>query len=580
MVDDDASLRVQLLARMGELRGLARRLARDDDPDDAVQDTAVVALSQRALPTSVSAWLRQVLRNTVRGRVRHRSAWDHRRFDPSPPEIPDTPEQNTATLELFELLRAALDDLEEPYRTTLRRRFFEGLSPADIAHEGGELPTTVRWRVHEGLRRMRARLDDRCGGRERWCGALVLAFDPFARSTEGASPMMHTSLTISLLAASAIAITAGVAVAMQTSAADPDAPTGVTAAAAALSSAESDPSALTLLDDAHEPEASCDPEPPEEPADDREPMQYFFDSMVDCFEAAPVGSLEGVKRLELDMKLTRNTVDEPLFVEFVHVTHGRKLMCADGVAEPTPIDAEGVVRHREIEECITSSIDPARFPTSDDGLTGGVFGIAVGLDGHGGLEDRDHAPPWQLPELPDEPVPDPNSAVAALELPLRGASGDDRIEVVACGGYSCSFSRKGDAQLEELASREPRLAVAWLQYPLPMHADGLLLSTAAVAAARQGKFWEMHRALFEHEKPMDRDAVLALAAAVGLDVARFTADLDDPATAVEVGRQHRVCETAGVHGTPSFFVDGDLLVGAVGADGLAKTIEELALLEK
>jgi len=557
---------------MGELRGLARVLARDADVDDAVQDTAVVALSQRTPPTSIGAWLRQVLRNGVRGRVRHRRAWDHRRFDPLLPEIPETPEQCAETIEIFDLVRAALDDLEEPYRTTIRRRFFEGLSPADIARSDGEPPTTVRWRVHEGLRRLRARLDDRCGGRERWCGAL--AFAPFTRSSEGTMPMMQPLFTLSLLATSVVALAVGVTVAVQSRAADDGEITSPSRREPSTTDARTSGPAIAA--DAADPAASCEPEAEPVPDDERKPMQTVLETVLDCLEAAPEGALVGATRLEFEMRIaSTSAADEPLALAYVHATHGRKVPCADGVMEASPIDAPGVVRHREIEECVASSLDLERFRSDGPAPEGQLYGFQLNLDGHG-RPASDDDPPWTFPELPKETIPDPSTAVAALALPVLGATDGDRIEIVACGEYSCPFSRKGQQQLDELRAREPRLAIAWLQFPAQRYADGLLTASAGVAAGRQGRFWEMHRALFEHDKPMDRADVIALAATLGLDAERFATDLDDPATAIEVGRQQRVCAEAGVNATPTFFVQGDLIPGAIGADGLAHTIAELA----
>src|SRR5207253_6971108 len=60
------------------------------------------------------------------------------------------------------------------------------------------------------------------------------------------------------------------------------------------------------------------------------------------------------------------------------------------------------------------------------------------------------------------------------------------------------------------------------------HTAAPLAHRAAFAAQQQGKFWEMHDRIFANQREMEREALLAHASALGLDVARFTADLDSP----------------------------------------------------
>lgn len=72
------------------------------------------------------------------------------------------------------MLAEVLDDLDEPYRIVLRERFYGDRSLTEIAEHLGCPDGTVRWRVHEGLRRMRQELDRRFGERTRWYGAVVV----------------------------------------------------------------------------------------------------------------------------------------------------------------------------------------------------------------------------------------------------------------------------------------------------------------------------------------------------------------------------------------------------------------------
>jgi protein-disulfide isomerase len=79
---------------------------------------------------------------------------------------------------------------------------------------------------------------------------------------------------------------------------------------------------------------------------------------------------------------------------------------------------------------------------------------------------------------------------------------------------------------------------------------------AAEAAGRQGKFWPMHDALFATQDILSDDLIMGHAKALGLDVARFTKDLADPALAKRVEDSRTEGMTFGIDATPAFFVDG------------------------
>jgi len=178
-----------LLAHAGWMRALAYGLLRDPGAaDDVVQDATLAALLHApAGDAELAPWLSRVVRNFVarrrRGEARrseHEGRAAPRRPEPSPAE----------TVERLDLQRTLVDAvlaIEEPLRTTLVLRYFEGKSSAEIARLQGIPAGTVRWRLQRGLQALRERLDARAGSRASW--ALVLA--PFA-----ARPAAATSVGV------------------------------------------------------------------------------------------------------------------------------------------------------------------------------------------------------------------------------------------------------------------------------------------------------------------------------------------------------------------------------------------------
>jgi protein-disulfide isomerase len=91
------------------------------------------------------------------------------------------------------------------------------------------------------------------------------------------------------------------------------------------------------------------------------------------------------------------------------------------------------------------------------------------------------------------------------------------------------------------------------------HAFAKKASMAALAAARQGKFWEMHEKLYAAQKELNDAKIDAIAQDVGLDMERYKADLKDPAIWALIVRDMQDGRQAEVRGTPTIFINGKLL---------------------
>ena len=96
------------------------------------------------------------------------------------------------------------------------------------------------------------------------------------------------------------------------------------------------------------------------------------------------------------------------------------------------------------------------------------------------------------------------------------------------------------------------------QFPLPatMHPNALPSSKAAVAAGKQGKFWEMHDIIFKNNRELSYDKLKEYAGQVGLDVARWEKDFNSPDVQQAIDKELADGRAADVQGTPTFFVNG------------------------
>jgi protein-disulfide isomerase len=97
-------------------------------------------------------------------------------------------------------------------------------------------------------------------------------------------------------------------------------------------------------------------------------------------------------------------------------------------------------------------------------------------------------------------------------------------------------------------------------------------AVAAEAAHNQGKFWEYHDKLFANQSKLSPDDLKQYAKDLGLDTAKFEADLASPQTLKRVSADVSEANSLGITGTPAFLVNGHYLSGAQPFDGFAKVI--------
>jgi predicted DsbA family dithiol-disulfide isomerase len=152
--------------------------------------------------------------------------------------------------------------------------------------------------------------------------------------------------------------------------------------------------------------------------------------------------------------------------------------------------------------------------------------------------------------------------------PIRGLTGAP-LTLVAFTDFQCPFCKKAQEVLSQLLKAYPsQLRIVFKHVPNPRHRRAMLASQAAIAAQNQGKFWEMHDRLFEDPKGVSREGLLDLARRLKLDVARFEKDLDLPETRARIEAESNLATKLGVQGTPTFFLNGRKIHGAMTLEDL------------
>jgi protein-disulfide isomerase len=156
----------------------------------------------------------------------------------------------------------------------------------------------------------------------------------------------------------------------------------------------------------------------------------------------------------------------------------------------------------------------------------------------------------------------------------KGAQ-DALVTIVEFSEFQCPFCSRVNPTIKQILDTYPgKVKVVYKHNPLPFHKDAPLAAEAALAAGAQGKFWEMHDKLFQDTKALQRENLEKYAGEIGLDVAKFKADLDAGTFKKDVQADMALAAQIGAQGTPNFFINGRNLVGAQPFDAFKKVIDE------
>lgn len=142
------------------------------------------------------------------------------------------------------------------------------------------------------------------------------------------------------------------------------------------------------------------------------------------------------------------------------------------------------------------------------------------------------------------------------------------ITLVEYGDFECPGCRQASGALQILRSRYPEhVRLVFRHYPLEsVHPHALTAAQAAEAAAAQGKFWQMHNRPFEYQNHLDTQHLHAYARDLGLDMARFVAEMDDTIYLQRVREHIESGKRSGVRATPTFFVNSVICDVSSGAE--------------
>jgi protein-disulfide isomerase len=166
-----------------------------------------------------------------------------------------------------------------------------------------------------------------------------------------------------------------------------------------------------------------------------------------------------------------------------------------------------------------------------------------------------------------------------FEVDPRMCMGDAKAQVtlVEFSDFECPYCGKARPLLEAFAKKNAsRVRFCNVPYPLPMHPNAVPAGQAVLWARDQGKFWEMHDALFENAQNLSTANIVALANKLGLKGAELQKALQAGTYAKELEKYKGMGNAANISGTPSIFFNGRFYDAKMGLteDALTHSLED------
>jgi protein-disulfide isomerase len=153
---------------------------------------------------------------------------------------------------------------------------------------------------------------------------------------------------------------------------------------------------------------------------------------------------------------------------------------------------------------------------------------------------------------------------------------DAPVTIIEFSDYQCPYCQVWYKQVYQqlLASYPDKIRFVYRDLPLPMHPEAIPAAEAANCAGEQGAYWKYHDALFNQQYGLSRTAYEQYAADLGLDANAFVACLDSHRYQSEIQADASDASRIGITGTPSFVVNGRILVGALPFSDFKAVIDE------
>jgi len=186
------------------------------------------------------------------------------------------------------------------------------------------------------------------------------------------------------------------------------------------------------------------------------------------------------------------------------------------------------------------------------------------------------APPFKRAPIPAERLRliEPVRVHVEATGPAHGPE-NAPVTIVEFGDFQCPFSKRLVPTLSQIREKYgDKVRIVFRQFPLDLHDNAAEAAEASLCAHDQGKFWEMHDAMFADQQGLGVENLKAKAAELGLNAEQFNDCMDQGKHAAAVQADIEAGTQAGVGGTPAIFINGRFVNGSVPLEQITPIIDD------
>jgi len=165
-----------------------------------------------------------------------------------------------------------------------------------------------------------------------------------------------------------------------------------------------------------------------------------------------------------------------------------------------------------------------------------------------------------------------NTIEDGAEMPMAG-NPDGDITVVEFFDYNCGYCRKALEEIQTVLGEDENVKIIFMDMPI-LGASSREASKWSLAAMKQGKYFEYHQAIMNHDGEKSEKALMDLAKDVGLDIKKLKKDVTSADIEKMIERNLEQAAELNIRGTPGFIVGGQIFPGYIPAEQMLQIIEE------
>src|SRR3989344_217227 len=171
------------------------------------------------------------------------------------------------------------------------------------------------------------------------------------------------------------------------------------------------------------------------------------------------------------------------------------------------------------------------------------------------------------------PKPVNQADLVSQNSQVLGAT-DAKVTIVEFSDFECPACKAAQPALDAVLGKyRDRIRFVYRHFPLAQHVNGWPAAQAAESAALQGKFWEMHKVLFEKSPDLSKDLLFGYARDLGLDTSKFSTDYESNLVREKILSDINDAGKVGVNVTPTFFINGTKFEGVLSIDEFSREID-------